>query len=96
MPVKPKAHRLIELPPAPSRRESAHRRGYTKRWQKASKLYLAAHPLCRECEREYALKRAVLVDHIVPHRGNYDLFWNSDNWQGLCKRHHDVKTGRGE
>lgn len=35
-----------------------------------------------------------VVDHIIPHRGNYDLFWNQDNWQTLCKLHHDQKTAR--
>ena len=32
---------------------------------------------------------ATIVDHKIPHRGNYELFWDSDNWQSLCKRCHD-------
>ncbi len=27
---------------------------------------------------------ANIVDHIEPHNGDYDLFWDVNNWQGLC------------
>jgi 5-methylcytosine-specific restriction enzyme A len=28
---------------------------------------------------------ATQVDHVVPHRGNDDLFWDEQgNWQALC------------
>jgi predicted kinase len=33
-----------------------------------------------------------VVDHIIPHKGDYELFWDEGNWQTLCKRCHDVKT----
>ncbi|WP_368028316.1 HNH endonuclease signature motif containing protein [Paenibacillus sp. DCT19] len=33
-----------------------------------------------------------MVDHIVPHKGDEGLFWDSTNWQALCKRCHDIKT----
>jgi 5-methylcytosine-specific restriction endonuclease McrA len=32
---------------------------------------------------------AVIVDHIVPHRGDQGLFWDTSNWQSLCKKCHD-------
>jgi len=35
-----------------------------------------------------------VVDHIVPHRGDRALFWDTSNWQPLCKPHHDAKTAR--
>jgi 5-methylcytosine-specific restriction protein A len=38
---------------------------------------------------------AVVVDHITPHRRNKELFWDKTNWQALCKRCHDRKTGSG-
>jgi len=62
------------------------------RWQKASRLYRAANPLCVRCG---GLSEA--VDHIIPHRGDVGLFWSADNWQSLCtkcntrKRHEDAK-----
>ncbi len=33
---------------------------------------------------------ATVVDHVVPHKGDADLFWDRDNWQPCCKWHHDV------
>lgn len=37
---------------------------------------------------------AIIVDHIIPHRGDMKLFWDEDNWQSLCKHCHDVKTAK--
>lgn len=78
------------------RRESAAARGYDSRWNKARKTWLVNHPLCAECERQGRVRAAVLVDHIIPHRGNQKLFWDQSNWQSLCRACHDVKTSRGE
>ncbi len=35
---------------------------------------------------------ATVVDHIRPHKGNQELFWDVTNWGALCKRCHDIKT----
>lgn len=72
---------------------SASSRGYGSRWRKASRAFLQAHPLCEECLKHGRYTRATVVDHIVPHRGNAKLFWDRNNWQALCKRCHDQKTG---
>lgn len=72
---------------------TAAERGYTYRWQKASRAYLRAHPLCAECARHGQYTKADVVDHITPHRGDYSLFWDKTNWQPLCKECHDRKTG---
>ena len=53
------------------------------------------HPLCAECLKNSVLTPATVVDHIVPHRGDYALFWDENNWQPLCKSCHDRKTGGG-
>jgi 5-methylcytosine-specific restriction protein A len=37
---------------------------------------------------------ATTVDHIRPHRGDYDLMWDESNWQSLCTWHHNVKTAK--
>lgn len=71
------------------RRGSARERGYTTRWDKARKTFLREHPLCRMCQGQGRVAAATVVDHIVPHRGDQALFWNTDNWQPLCKSHHD-------
>ena len=73
-------------------RETATARGYTHRWRKASKAYLARNPLCVKCQEFGNVTPATVTDHIVPHKGDADLFWNPGNWQALCKRCHNIKT----
>ena len=65
------------------------------RWKRASRDYRDCHPLCAECERNGVIKAAECVDHIKPHRGDAELFWDRENWQSLCDSCHAVKT-RGE
>lgn len=77
-----------------NRRESAHARGYTSKWRRLSKAYLMTNPLCVECKSNGKLTPATVVDHISPHRGNPQLMWSESNWQSLCKRCHDKKTGK--
>ena len=74
------------------KRKSAYARGYTKRWQRASAAFLRQHPLCAECERQGKATIATEVDHIIPHRGDQKLFWDSANWQPLCHECHSRKT----
>ena len=64
----------------------------TTRWQRLRKRVLLEHPLCVECERRGRVTPATVVDHIVPHKGNLELFWDENNLQGLCKNCHDSKT----
>lgn len=75
-------------------RKTAWQRGYTSAWSRASKAFLAAHPLCAECQRHGILTPATEVDHIVPHKGNKQLFWDESNWQALCHECHSRKTVR--
>ena len=80
------------LPLHPEVTRPAAKRGYNRRWQKARKSYLEAHPLCVECMKNGRYVRATVVDHIVPHRGDQKLFLDQSNWQALCKECHDRKT----
>lgn len=73
-------------------RGSASERGYDSRWQKARAGYLAVHPFCKRCLDTGKHTAATVVDHIVPHKGDKELFWDKNNWQPLCKRCHDIKT----
>lgn len=78
-----------------SKRESSTKRGYGYRWQQASKGFLRSHPLCQcqDClEGKVRLNPATVVDHIIPHEGNMDLFWDRNNWQAMSKPCHDKKT----
>ena len=74
------------------RRESSTQRGYSYKWQQARKGFLAKHPLCAECERQGRIAAATDLDHIIPHKGDMVKFWDSSNWQGLCRPHHSEKT----
>lgn len=75
---------------------SARQRGYDSRWEKARAGYLKKHPLCRYCEQDSRLTPATVVDHIVPHRGDRSLFWESSNWQPLCAPCHNGRKQREE
>jgi len=73
-------------------RDTSNERGYSYRWQKVRKLFLTQHPLCIVCQFLGMVTAATVVDHIIPHKGNQELFWDESNWQPLCKFHHDQKT----
>ena len=70
-------------------RESSAKRGYNARWQKARATYLREHPVCAYCARFGRLTPASVVDHVIPHKGDSRLFWDSHNWQPLCAACHD-------
>lgn len=69
---------------------------YGHRWRRARVAFLAANPLCLYCERQGRAVAATVVDHIVPHKGDRDLFWSEANWQPLCKRCHDSIKAKEE
>lgn len=77
-------------------RRTASERGYGHRWRQARLTFLAENPLCRYCEQRGHVTAATVVDHIVPHRGDQELFWNVENWQPLCKACHDSAKAREE
>lgn len=63
-----------------------------KAWKELRLSFLNANPLCVECRMEGKVVVARVVDHIQPHKGNLDLFFDVHNLQSLCKSHHDHKT----
>ena len=68
---------------------------YGHAWRKQRQAYLDKHVQCRICWERNVISRATVVDHIVPHDGDYALVWDvSNNWQPLCKRCHGQKTWR--
>ncbi len=87
-------HRKADQQAVDERRGSSAQRGYGSAWQKARAAYLRSHPLCKAHDDKGEVVPATVVDHIVPHKGDRALFWNSNNWQPLCKRCHDIKTAR--
>ncbi|WP_346769576.1 HNH endonuclease [Cupriavidus oxalaticus] len=75
-----------------ARRGSAASRGYDSKWRREREQYLRENPLCVRHLAEEAVVASMVVDHIIPHRGDMKLFWRRSNWQALCKPCHDRKT----
>ena len=64
------------------------------RYRKARVRFLKQNPLCVDCEKRGQLIPATRLDHIRDHKGDLVLFWDENNWQGLCERDHNSKTAR--
>ena len=61
-------------------------------WQKLRDSFLRDNPMCVECLKAGVYKLAKVVDHVVPHRGDKDKFFQLGNLQSLCEIHHNQKT----
>jgi len=91
MPKPPKRYKQRNRPKKTSAK-TANERGYNYRWQLVSRQFLKLNPLCVMCKESGIVTAATDVDHILPHRGNKELFWDQSNWQPLCKSHHGKKS----
>jgi len=69
---------------------------YNDRWKRARAAYLARFPLCSMCAGRGIRSRATVVDHIIPHRGDLEIFWDEGNWQPLCRKCHNSHKQRIE
>ena len=88
------AHKQARQKDYDRRRGSASERGYDYRWHKVSRMFLRNNPLCVHCLDRGETTIATDVDHKIPHKGNYNLFWDQNNWQSLCSTCHKQKTAR--
>ena len=77
-------------------KRTAAQRGYDYKWRKARAAFLKQNPLCQYCEEDGKVTLATVVNHIIPHRGDETLFWDMDNWQPVCKKHHDSTIAQEE
>jgi 5-methylcytosine-specific restriction protein A len=66
---------------------------YGRKWQREAKRFKAMHPWCVLCPPSRR-SLATVVDHVIPHRGDYDLFWDESNWAPACAPCHSAKTAR--
>jgi 5-methylcytosine-specific restriction protein A len=83
-------------------REKPWRKWYnTKRWldMRQARLKLSKW----RCEQTGALligrvhePNSPVLDHIIPHRGDPDLFWDVDNVQIVAKAWHDKEKQKQE
>ena len=72
----------------------------TARWDKLREWQLAMEPLCQFCKQQDVVTEADIVDHVIPHKGSVDLFFDPENLQSLCKHCHDsvkrrIELGQG-
>jgi len=65
---------------------------YQKSWLVMRIRQLKRIPYCESCEEKGRYSIATEVDHIIPHRGDSALFFDSDNLQSLCESCHSAKT----
>lgn len=83
------------MTPSPSPRRTqrspealAYRRLYkSAAWRSKRANQLGQEPWCVRCLADGKRVRASVADHVIPHRGDVDLFWNGD-LQSLCWSHH--------
>jgi 5-methylcytosine-specific restriction protein A len=76
-----------------------------RRWRGVSKAFLAEYPLCgmrpnglapvmSKCYDQDRTTLAVAVDHVQPHKGDDELFWDLEaNGQSMCRVCHGRKSG---
>lgn len=77
------------------RRGTARERGYSTAWDKFSRSFLRAHPLCEYCAAEGKTVPAQVTDHDLPHQGDTDLFW-VNTFTALCARCHNGPKASAE
>lgn len=75
------------------RRPDYHRWYKTARWQRLRRHQLDEHKLCAMCLPRVTI--ATVCDHVEPHKGDEQKFWNGP-FQSLCKRCHDSDKKRIE
>ena len=74
-------------------RSASDPRYHLYRWEKESKAFRSDHPLCEMCLKKGIYTPAEVVDHIIPVAICKD-FWDSSNWQSLCKKHNAEKGNK--
>lgn len=82
-------------------------RGYTSTWDRRAADFKRRYPYCgmrpgnrkpvmSHCVEQGRQTPAYQVDHVVPHRGNQQLFWDEQgNWQSLCRSCGSAKSRAG-
>lgn len=64
----------------------------SKAWRTLRALVLAESG--GQCSTPRCAFTATRVDHRVPHRGDYALFFDRENLSAMCQHCHDAKTAR--
>lgn len=91
-------HEAVRRQQVEARRAADADQARYRRWYKLRIWYARRHDCLKaalfRCATPGCLERATDVDHIKPHRGNWDLFIDRNNLQALCKGCHSRKTAK--
>lgn len=60
----------------------------TTRWRKRRQQQLMNEPFCRICAERNVATPATVADHVIPHDGDWNMFWLGE-LQSLCAAHHN-------
>lgn len=83
-------------------RDDASRKLYnTRAWRKLrDEVYLRDSYTCQKtgviCLGKHPAPNSPVADHIKPHHGDSELFWDKDNIQTVSKAYHDSQKQREE
>jgi 5-methylcytosine-specific restriction protein A len=73
-------------------RDPESNKRYGRAWKRIRDRYIAAHPLCAECNKRGQLTAAAEVHHITPlSKGGTN---DTANLMSLCRRCHSSITAR--
>lgn len=87
-------HQTVLANALPDRVRPIYHNYYSKKeWKQLRRSILITTPLCECCKLYKQATEATDVDHILPHRGDRELFLNTTNLQALCHSCHSSKTG---
>ena len=77
-------------------KEDLHKLYNNRAWRRVRKEFLSRpeNALCLHCLKEGRTTLATVVDHIVPHKGDLDLFWDESNWRPCCQSCHNRSTAK--
>lgn len=62
---------------------------HSRRYRTAAAIFKANNPLCVRCEAKEIITPVYLIHHKIPHEGDWNLFWDKENWESLCNSCHE-------
>ena len=65
------------------------------RWRQRRLRHLRQTPLCVWCQKRGRVAVATIAHHVVPHKGDTQLFWYGE-LESLCQPCHDIDAQRIE
>jgi hypothetical protein len=83
------------MAPRPQPDDPQGRKWYRHRkWKRIRRRQLDREPFCAVCwEQLHVVVLAVIVDHIIPHEGDWTRFITG-KLRSLCFQHHEERHGR--